>query len=180
MRKQYIKQLLSAFLILSIFSLSFMQVNAAPSEEIVVSEEYAHKNAKQMRYGEREVITIVKTETQSTTVVPQGQPSQGYRFPSGGAVIVNEGGGPTISVDFSLTWEIATVGVSIGSASTDTTISGLIVNFPASTDYYKVKLKKTYEFQRHKVDVYQYNEYKYTYYTTVAKHTKTDALRVKN
>lgn len=47
-------------------------------------------------------------------------------------------------------------------------VSGDAVYFPAG-NFYIVKLERTYDFERHKVDVYKYSEYQYTYYTTVKK-----------
>lgn len=46
-----------------------------------------------LRYGEREVVTVLKTEYVTTTVTPSGQLEGGTRFRTPGGLWVNTSGG---------------------------------------------------------------------------------------
>lgn len=118
-------------------------------------------------YGEREYSTVLKTQNVVKVVEPSGQPTEGYSFPKGGSVYVNTNGGLDISVSVSLTWGVATLGLSTGYIPSDN-VGGLSVNIPAGNGFYKVKLAKKYKFSHVRVDCYQYNEFKYSYYKTTS------------
>lgn len=158
-------------LIVSVCIFPVMPVSAAESlnEEVIVSEEYAMSQKDKLRYGEREEITVLATNYGTTTVTPNNQPPGGFNFPTGGGVYVDTSGGPTMAVSFSVSWGgVVSTGVSIGLAGISSSVGGVYLAAPTKTDYYKAKINKKYKIERHKVDVYQYNEYKYTYYTTPA------------
>lgn len=116
-------------------------------------------------YGEREYSTVLKTEHITKVVEPTGQPTDGYSFPKGGSVYVNTSGGLDLSLSFSLTWGIYTLGVSTGYVASNN-IGGLAVNIPAGNGFYKVKLAKHYDLSHVRVDCYKFNEFKYSYYKT--------------
>lgn len=162
------KKLICSTLILSMCILPTMPVSAAEPEreEIIVTEEFAQNQKGNMRYGEREEITVLATEYRTHTVTPSGQQSGGYRFPTGGSIYVDTNGGPTMSVTFSVAWGAVSVGVSAGIAGTSSSIGGFVLPAPTTTQWYRAVIDKEYKIEHHKVDVYQYNEYKYTYYSS--------------
>lgn len=162
--------LCSGLLTFSIITMPSQKVLAATinnPNEVVVSEEFAKSDQINPRYGETEQITVVGTEYRTVTVTPSGQPPQGNNFPNGGGLYVNTSSGPNVSFSFGLSWGHASIGLSIGTASPNYAVGGKYISFPADKYYYLAKIDKRIKFERHKVDVYQYNEYKYTYYTTV-------------
>lgn len=118
-------------------------------------------------YGEREYSTVLKTQNVVKVVEPSGQPTEGYSFKNGGSVYVNTTGGLDISVSVSLTWGVATLGLSTGYIPSNN-VGGLAINIPAGNGFYKVKLSKKYKFSHVRVDCYQYNEFKYSYYKTTS------------
>lgn len=118
-------------------------------------------------YGEREYSTVLKTQNVVKVVEPSGQPTEGYSFKNGGSVYVNTTGGLDISVSVSLTWGVATLGLSTGYIPSNN-VGGLAINIPAGKGFYKVKLSKKYKFSHVRVDCYQYNEFKYSYYKTTS------------
>jgi len=136
-------------------------------KDVVVSEVYANaqKNMKDY-YGESEKITVLATEYRTTTVTPTGQNPGGTSFPTGGGFYVNSNGGVDVSVSFTLAWEFVSASINVGYASTGNVV-GAYVSAPANNNFYMVKIDKTLKFEQHKVDVYRYNVYQYTYYTTV-------------
>lgn len=68
----------------------------------------------------------------------------------------------------SLEKELFIISISLGKWYGTNVVTGDAVYFPAG-DFYIVRLNRTYRFERHKVDVYQYTDYQYTYYTTSQK-----------
>lgn len=182
MRCSIIKKIIISILIFSMCVFPVIPVDAAETStgEIIVTEEYAKSQRNKFRYGEREEITVIATNYGTTTVTPNGQPEGGYKFSTDGGVYVNTSGGPTISVSFSVSWGgVVSTGVSIGLASKSSNVGGLYLTAPNNTDYFKAKIDKKYKIEWHKVDVYQYNEYKYTYYSTPATLYSVDAYLVK-
>lgn len=170
MKKFLIK---STTLLLIISSIISTQVQPALASQItkekIVSEEYANEQKEiNPRYGENEKITVVNTEYKTVTVTPSGQNPGGYNFPTGGGLYINTAKGSNQSFSVGVSWGIASFSVSIGQASKTSSVGGTYVKFPADNNYYIVKINKKMKIERHKVDVYQYNEYKYTYYTTVS------------
>lgn len=137
---------------------------AEESQEVVVSEEYAKAN---YRYGESEKITVVATDYETITVTPDGQLPGGEKFESGGGFYVYRDKGPVMSFSFAATWGRFSFGVSIGLASTEK-VGGRFVEAPDNIHFFKVLIDKTMKLERHKVDVYQYGVYQYTYYTNIA------------
>lgn len=136
-------------------------------------------NADIFRYGEREVLTFTGEQTtRSVVTTPEGQPSDGYGFPTGGSVYVNQNGGSSISVSVSLGGTLGSIGVSVGYANTSA-ISGLIANVPADKNHYRVRLRRNYTVKRYKVDTYKYNEYQYTTYKLVSTLSSIDTYVVK-
>lgn len=97
-------------------------------------------------------------------MTPSGQPAGGNNFKSGGSLFLNYDSGGSQSISVGLGWEPFSFSVSTGQMSTNAYTSGSTVNFPAGNNYYIVKLNRRMKFERHKVDVYQYNTYQYTYY----------------
>lgn len=162
------KKLICSTLILSMCILPTMPVSAAEPEreEIIVTEEFAQNQKGNMRYGEREEITVLATEYRTHTVTPSGQPAGGFHLPGGGSIYVNANGGPTFSVGFSVAWGAVSVNVSAGIAGNSSSIGGFALPVPTTTQSYRALIDKEYKLERHKVDVYQYNEYKYTYYSS--------------
>ena len=78
----------------------------------------------------------IASETKWPIGYPGSQPSKGWSFPSeGGSVCWVDTNGPTMSVSF--TW----LGVSINLGNM-VGISSICANFPANTNYYKVKVKR--------------------------------------
>lgn len=127
-------------------------------------------------YGESEKVTILSTEYKNVTVTPEGQLDVGYRFSSGnnGFIYININGGSSQTFSFALSWGIASVSLNLGTTSTNS-IYGIAVAVPNDGYYYKVKLNNLIKFERHQVDVYNFGEYKYTYYTDVSKVVGVDA-----
>ena len=169
MKKLFIQSTTSILLISSIISTQVQPVFASQlPKEKVVSEEYANEQKKlNPRYGENEKVTVVNTEYKTVTVTPSGQNPGGYNFPNGGGLYINTAKGSNQSFSVGVSWGIASFSVSIGQASKTSSVGGTYVKFPADNNYYIVKINKKMKIERHKVDVYQYNEYKYTYYTTI-------------
>ncbi len=124
--------------------------------------------ANEMRYGVREVVTVAATADRTITVTPGRQPEGGYRLPFGGSIYVNTGGGLSVPAIFPMPWGNVSTSVNVGIAGKESSIGGFSLPVPAKTKYYKAKINKNYRIERRKVDVYQYNEYKYTYYVSVA------------
>lgn len=52
------------------------------SMTITTSAQDNEQRDKQARYGEREVVTVLKTEYSTVTVTPEGQPAGGTQFPT--------------------------------------------------------------------------------------------------
>lgn len=71
-----------------------------------------------------------------------------------------------MAVSFGLSWGVYNAGVSIGYVSKNAAIGGILLTASTTTDYYIAKIEKKTE--RHLVDVYQYGQYQYSYYTTVS------------
>lgn len=159
---------ISALIIILTFVPVSLPINAAEKHEEVVVSEASAEAQRELKpyYGESEKITVLDTAYKTVTVTPSGQLPNGENFPTGGGLWVAQGGGADISFSVSLAWEFISFSVNAGFASGDN-IVGKYVQFPADNHYYKVKIDKRIKFEHHKVDVYQYNEYKYTYYTTV-------------
>lgn len=148
--------------------------------QMTVSDESVMNQNDKLRYGERDVVTVVHTDYKTTTVTPSGQTEGGYRFPNGGGIYINTSGGPTVTVNFSVSWgKVVSTGVSVGVAGRSSSIGGLYVPVPNKTNYYKVKVDKTYKIEYCKVDQYQYNEYKGTFYITRTKLYSESAYPVK-
>ena len=170
MKSKFIKTLSSILIITSISTTIVKPVSASEiNKEIIVSEDYAKKQKeKNPRYGENEKITVVDTDYRTVTVTPNGQPPAGYNYQTGGGVFVNTSIGASQSFSVGVAWGLVNFSVSVGQASVNPSIGGNIVNIPADNNYYIVKINKKMKIERHKVDVYQYNEYKYTSYPDVA------------
>lgn len=168
--KKVVKILLFTIIIVTTNIISVSAAQSNPKKEVIVSEEYANAQKEiGLRYGEREEITVVNTEYKNVVVTPAGQFAGGENFPAGGGLYINADAGGSQSVSVGVSWGIANFSVSIGQASKNSTIGGRFVSFPADNHYYLVKINRTMKIERHKVDVYQYNEYKYTYYATHSK-----------
>lgn len=130
-------------------------------------------NAKGMendeqRYGEREVITVLKTEYATTTVTPSGQPAGGSQFPTGGGLYVNTSGGPSVSVSLGVSWGVVSTSVSVGTAGKESSVGGMLLPAPDNTNYYVAKIRKTYKVEYKKIDMYQYDTYIRTVYVSDA------------
>lgn len=121
-----------------------------------------------LRYGEREKVTVLKTEYATTTVTPSGQPTGGTRFPTGGGLYVNTSGGKSVSVGLSVSWGRVNASVSLGKAGTKSSVGGVFLTAPNKKDYFVAKIRKKYKVQYKKVDRYQYNTYLGTNYISVA------------
>lgn len=134
-----------------------------------------------LRYGEREVVTVIQSWQNFQLTIPEGQPSGGYSFPNyGGSIYVNTSGGSTATFDLSLPWgEILSVGFSVGYTSSTAQVSGIAVNVPADTNHYKVQLRHNYVVDRCKIDIYQYTDYIRTTYVNKYRLVSIDALVMK-
>ena len=148
-----------------VFTTSISSVCAmATNKEIVVSETFAKENA---RYGEREEIEVLDVEYETVEVTPEGQPPQGTNFPSGGGLYVNPDKGPMESISIGVGWGVFSTSLAVGNVSTTgSAVGGAFVEFPADNHYYLIVIENEFRIEHHKVDVYQYDEYKYTYYST--------------
>ena len=120
------------------------------------------------RYGEREVVTVLKTEYATVTVTPGGQPAGGNRFSTGGGLYVNTSGGDSISVGLGVSWGVVSVSASVGIASKNSSVGGVFLTAPNRNDYFKAKIDKTYKVQYKKIDRYQYDKYLGTSYVSDA------------
>ncbi len=152
MKKKMVTKITSCCLILAMCISPVITAKAAdvPHNEVIVSEEYA-----------------LNSEYHTTTVTPNGQPPEGVRFPTGGGMYVNTSKGPSLSVGFSVSWGgVVSTSVSIGLAGTAASVGGYFLPAPDTTNRYIAKIDKTYKVEQHKVDVYRYNEYLYTYHST--------------
>lgn len=117
------------------------------------------------RYGEREEITLIKTEYRYVTVTPEGQPAGGFKSSSGGSLYVDPTGGSTSTLSISVSWGVVSVGVSLGVADFNTRYA-YVLNFPNKVNYYKAKIKKKIKLDYLKIDTYKYDELQYTFYKT--------------
>lgn len=164
-------------LCVTIFSeFNFSNVMASDPTEKIVSEEYVMKQREEgkLRYGESEKVTVVDREYKSYEFIPDGQPPGGKSIESGGGIWIIENKGSTIELSASLAWEMVSFSVNVGLYSEKATDDGTMVYIPTGKIRYKVKRKDTYKFERHRVDVYQYNVYQYTYHTTIRSLYSTD------
>ena len=90
-------------------------------------------------YGERYESRIVDTDTDSVITEPDGQPNNGYCIPGGGAIYINPSDGHEISVSLSATFgEVVPFSIGVGYAYTAAGVGGIMVNIPATNNYYKV------------------------------------------
>lgn len=139
----------------------------------------AEETEPTLKYGEREDVTVLKTEYVTVTVTPSGQPPGGTKFSSGGSLYVNTSGGPTTSVDLSVSWGIVGVTVSVGAIGAGPSVDGAILPAPNRTDYFIAKIDKTFKVQYKKIDRYQYNNYIGTSYVSDATLYAQDPYLVK-
>lgn len=130
------------------------------------SEVYTTLQNENARYGERTVATIIATETSTIKVKPSGQPSGGYCFPEGGSVNIVKGTGTPTTISIGLAWEWFSFSITPGTVRTGSTVDSISVNIPANNNYYHVYGEFEYEFNRVRVDEYQYTELINTYYKT--------------
>lgn len=125
-----------------------------------------------LRYGEREVITVLGIAGYDSTITtPTGQQVGGYSFPkggAGGAIYIDTAGGNNTSVSFSVNGTLISVGVSLGAVVSPYSAAGTIVNIPADGHFYIVRVEHHFVFKNLKIDNYQYNEYKSTNYVAKA------------
>lgn len=128
---------------------------------------FASETDDTLRYGEREVVTVLDTDYVTWIVTPSGQPEGGMKFLTGGGMYVNTSGGPTISVTLGVAWGYVDVSMSLGLAGTNSYVGGVFLTAPNKGDYFIARIAKTYKVEYKKVDVYKYNIYEYTYYVSV-------------
>ena len=128
---------------------------------------FASETDDRLRYGEREVVTVLDTAYRTETVIPRGQPEGGMQFPTGGGLYVNTSGGPTVSVSVGVDWGNVNVSMSMGLAGKSSLIGGVFLTAPNTSDYFIAKIDKTFKIEYKKVDVYKYNIYDRTYYVSV-------------
>lgn len=138
------------------------------SMTITTSAQDNEQRDKQARYGEREVVTVLKTEYSTVTVTPEGQPAGGTQFPTGGGLYINTSGGTSVSVGLGVSWGVVSTSVSVGYASKSSNVGGILVNAPNTTDHFIAKIDKTYKVEYKKIDHYKYNEYVTTVYVSDA------------
>lgn len=119
-----------------------------------------------LRYGEREEWTTVQTYWYTTTVQPSGQLPGGTKLETPGGLFVNMSSGTLSYIDVSVPWGKVSIGVNLGVVSNSSSVGGFYLAFPNTTDYFIVKIEKEYKIEYKKVDMYKYNEYVGTYYTT--------------
>lgn len=118
----------------------------------------------QLRYGEREEVTVIGTEEKMFFTDPE-QLEDGYSFSkSGGAVYVTIGDGHPVEISVSLGW--GPVSISLASGKASTSVGGLIINIPGDGQYHKVKLLYKCEFVHKKIDQYKGTEFIRTVYVT--------------
>lgn len=116
-------------------------------------------------YGERYESKIVDTDTDYVITEPDGQPLSGYCIPGGGAILINPTDGHTISVALSASFgKVAPFSIGVGYAYTAAGVGGILVDIPASNNYYKVKLRHNYIINRVEYKHYKYNELLDTFY----------------
>lgn len=130
---------------------------------------YDSSISRSPRYGEREQITVIKTEMEKVYVTPSGQLPGGLCFPTGGSIIINPNKGGNQSISVGVSWGVVSVAVSTGAVVSKESVGGVAVKFPADNHYYQVDIERTMRIERHKVDVYKYNEYQYTYYSSASR-----------
>lgn len=84
-----------------------------------------------------------RTAYPSTSGYAGNQPSRGTKFPTGGGFYYSDRGGPSssISVSFPKPYDNISFSVDLGNSST----SGVFVNAPNKTDYFKLHVTKEYE-----------------------------------
>lgn len=110
-----------------------------------------------------EVEKKVGTYYHTFTVIPSGQPPQGYRLRDGGCIYINTDGGNSTTFSVNLGGSIVGVSVSTGYA-TKTNALGVCVNLPNSVNSYIVRVHKKYKIYKYKVDVYEFGNYTRSYY----------------
>ncbi|MBT1172896.1 hypothetical protein JS528_05915 [Bifidobacterium sp. MA2] len=127
-----------------------------------------------LRYGESNKTTLLATETKSIVVTPGGQPSGGYKLPSGGSINVRPESGSNISVSVAATWGPVRITTTIG--YTGAGVSSISIPVPSANYYYKAKLRKYYKLSHVKIDYYEYGVLKYTTYTTQQTYLRTEGF----
>lgn len=121
------------------------------SMTITTSAQDNEQRDKQARYGEREVVTVLKTEYSTVTVTPEGQPAGGTQFPTGGGLYINTSGGTSVSVGLGVSWGVVSTSVSVGYAGKSSNVGGILVNAPNTTDHFIAKIDKTYKVEYKKM-----------------------------
>lgn len=140
---------------------------------------HAEETDSKLRYGEREEITVLKTEYVTKTVTPSGQSEGGIRLSGGGQIYVNLSDGPNVTLDLGVSWGVVGVSTSIGLVGDSSSIGGVALTVPNTRDFFLAKIDKKYKVQYKKVDVYQYNIYDRTYYVSVPTLYSQNAYLVK-
>lgn len=182
MKKKLVKRLMCSVIVLMMVLYPQMNANAAEVQQNVEEESTIvdeAENSKNLRYGEREEVTVLKTEYVTKTFVPEGQLQGGYKFSSGGGLYINTSGGTSTSVSLGVSWGIVNTSVSVGTASRNAFVGGTFVEAPNKTDYFKAEMKKTFKVEYKKIDIYSYNEYVRTVYVSDAMLYSVDTYMVK-
>ena len=132
-----------------------------PQESLSIGDHYVVEK----KYGDREEVTVLKSEEAEVTTIPDGQPRDGFSFPdAGGSVLISKTGGPSVDVSLSVSWKMLSISIGTGFVAARPSISTISVNIPADNNYYRVKLVHTYLVQHKKIDRYIYYEYQNTVY----------------
>lgn len=114
-------------------------------------------------YNEVPVVAGTYTTYKTVYVTPTGQPSLGYTGGSSGIVFFFDYGGS--SSKFTITVNGVNVSLTAETGKVSSSGSGYGASVPSASGKYRFDFKKDYTIKSKKIDVYQYNTYKYTYYT---------------
>lgn len=117
-----------------------------------------------LRYGEREVVTVLEELGRHTEItVPKGQDPGGYNFPNGGSIIIDPNGGSNVTISFAVTVaESISIGISTGEVAKPYSVVGLVAHIPADNHFYTVELQHDFILKRIRIDYYKGPEFLYS------------------
>ena len=109
-------------------------------------------SAREVRYQYKSENLTDKYKIKTVGGFAGNQVQNGYRFPTGGGFYFSDVGGPTVqgSVNLGLPKPFDTVSFTV-TLGTRSTVSGLVVNAPNTTDYFKLYVEKEVEARPYKV-----------------------------
>lgn len=114
-------------------------------------------------YGESEKTTLMETVYKTYSVIPDGQPINGYSFsPKGGLIPFSASGSINVGISIGFSTGLYTATINVGYSSTG---QDILVEVPGDGHSYKVKFYFTVRAKKFRHDRYKYGVFQYSYYT---------------